>query len=516
MELTLKLGALDLEANNITVMAAYQTEAKAATKSKSKAKSKTKKDDKKKLSLGHLPKEVQSAFADFPAKDHFEGGNGETVIIPLNNKNAVILIGMGDKTKVNPEKIRKTFANFYKDASQKYKEVAIWFDTFLTKGKSEATLKALSESIGMTNYRFDKYKSTKKEPKLKNIVIASKEKKTKLKKWNQILNESKVIAESINFGRDLVNEAPNILHSVNFAKRVVDDAKGITRVKSKVLGKAQLKKEKMGLFLSVNAGSHYEPQLVHLTYTPKKVNSKTKHIALVGKGLTFDTGGYSLKPSASIINMKFDMAGAATVYAAFRAAAMLDANVKISCFLGMTDNAISSTATLPDSIVKARNGKTVEILNTDAEGRLVLADVLDYACDQKPHAIVDAATLTGACLVALGHEVCALMGNNKKLSGKLLKSAEEVNERMWELPIIDEFREAMVSPIADLKNISSGRYGGTAKAAAFLENFIKNDIEWAHLDIAGIGCDQGHLPYCPSKGASGLIVRTLINFIQNG
>ena len=271
----------------------------------------------------------------------------------------------------------------------------------------------------------------------------------------------------------------------------------------------------MNLFLSVNAGSAFAPQLVHLTYTPKKVTKKTKHIALVGKGLVFDTGGYSLKPPTGIINMKYDMAGSATVYGAFRAAALLGLNAKVTCLLGITDNAVNALATMPDSIVKGRNGKTVEILNTDAEGRLVLADCLDYACDQKPDAIIDAATLTGACLVALGNEVCGLMGNDQSLTNKLLKSAKDQDEYMWQLPIVDEFRKDMKSKAADLRNIGNKHFAGTCKAAAFLEEFVREGMPWAHLDIAGIAGTQSHLPYCCDMGGSGLIVRTLVHFIRN-
>ena len=180
----------------------------------------------------------------------------------------------------------------------------------------------------------------------------------------------------------------------------------------------------------------------------------------------------------------------------------------------MTDNAVNSLATVPDSVVKARNGKTVEILNTDAEGRLILADALDYACDLEPDAIIDAATLTGACLVALGQEVCAVLGNDQKLIDKLLKTAKGQDEYLWQLPIIDEWRADMKkSATADIRNIGTTRYAGTATAAAFLENFIKNDIPWAHFDIAGVCDSQAHLPYCPDKGGSGVMVRTISDFI---
>ena len=271
----------------------------------------------------------------------------------------------------------------------------------------------------------------------------------------------------------------------------------------------------MGMFLSVNAGSAYEPRLVHLTYEPPRATSKTKHIALVGKGITFDTGGYCVKPGASMAGMKNDMGGSATVYGAFRAAVLEKAPVKITCILAITDNAINEHATFPDAIVTARNGKTVEILNTDAEGRLILGDALDYACDQNPHYIIDAATLTGACLVALGNQVCAILGNDQKWIEEILKSAKEKDEYMWQLPIINEWRQDIKSKIADIKNIGTPMRAGTAIGAAFLEEFIKNDVKWAHLDVAGVVDSQSHLPYCSAHGASGLMIRSLTHLLVN-
>jgi leucyl aminopeptidase len=181
----------------------------------------------------------------------------------------------------------------------------------------------------------------------------------------------------------------------------------------------------------------------------------------------------------------------------------------------MTDNAVNSLATMPDSIVKARNGKTVEILNTDAEGRLVLGDVVNYACDFEPNVVIDAATLTGAILVALGSEVCGLFANDQKLANELLSAAKTNDEYMWQLPIIDEHKADLKATYADLKNIGSHGNGGSAKGAAFIQNFLKDGISWAHLDIAGIAGSQHHLPYCDPKGASGLIVRTLVTYLRN-
>ncbi len=463
----------------------------------------------------HWDKEVKAAFEFVKNSKGFTGGAGESFGFIGENGESYLAVGLGEKAKFDFEALRKKAAGLAGELNKKYKAVTIDLSTFVVKSKVEESLEAFVEGYGMATYAFDRHLTKKKEIKITTLTLDLKEAKSKAKNADKVLANTIKVVESVNFARDLVNEPPNILNSETYAKEVAKDAKNLKGVKVKILGKKELQKEKMGMFLAVNAGSAFEPQLVHLTYTPAKANSKTKHIALVGKGLTFDTGGYSLKPGGSMMNMKFDMAGSATVYAAFRAAVMLGAPVKISCFLGMTDNAVNSLATMPDSIVRARNGKTVEILNTDAEGRLVLGDVLDYAGDQKPDVIIDAATLTGACLVALGHEVCGLMGNDQKLADALLKSAGHKNERMWQLPIFDEYREDMKSPIADLKNIGGKSFGGTAKAAAFLENFIQEGISWAHLDIAGIGDGQGHLPYCPKHGASGLVVRSLVDYMIN-
>lgn len=473
------------------------------------------KKDEKTLSHAHWSKELVEEFEFSVASKHFKADMGETFSFTHLNGSTVIILGLGEKGKITREQLRKQFATLYKAIHNKYEDMTIHLDGFMLKDDAEGTLKAISEALHLSDYAFDRHLTAKRKTKMTSVTLLTEEKKTHQKKWEAVLAESKTVTNSINFARDLVNEAPNILNSESYAKEIEKDAKKLKNVKVKILGKAEMKKEKMGMFLSVNAGSAYEPQLVHLTYTPSKATAKTKHIALVGKGLTFDTGGYSLKPGASMMNMKFDMAGSATVYAAFRAAVELQLPIKISCFLGMTDNAVNSLATMPDSIVTARNGKTVEILNTDAEGRLVLGDVVNYACDVNPDAIIDAATLTGAILVALGSEVCGLFSNNDKLAKDLLESAKASDEYMWQLPIIDEHKNDMKSVVADLKNIGSVGNGGSAKGAAFIQAFLKNDIPWAHLDIAGVGDSQGHLPYCPNKGASGLVVRSLVNYLQN-
>lgn len=411
------------------------------------------------------------------------------------------------------EDYRLAFARFAQNLPSIDGKLYICIKNLTDKNCDASTvITAITEGISLAIYRFARHRK-KNEFKVKtHINFVTDESLAPLKKaLTRALNS----CESINIARDFVNEAPNILNSETYAKQVQADVKkNLPGVKVKILGKQGLVKEKMGLFLAVNQGSNFAPQLVHLTYTPKKVTKKTRHIALVGKGLTFDTGGTNLKPSAFIAGMKFDMGGSATVYGAFRSAVKNDSPHKITCILGITDNAIGPKAMLPDAIYTARNGKTVEIGNTDAEGRLVLADCLDYVCDLKPDFIIDAATLTGACLVALGKEIAGLMSNHDDFCNQLIGHAQENDEKIWKLPIFDEHREAMrKSPVADLTNSGPDRFGGTSRAGAFLEEFIKNDIPWCHLDIAGIASSQKHLPYCAGSDASGLMVRTIASFL---
>lgn len=464
-----------------------------------------------KIQLSCSDKEIIKEFNSVKSSKNYSGQKESTFTFTGKDGSTILIVGIGEKSKAKAEELRRVAATIYKSISgKKYNSVAIDLASFNSLNKMADTAAIFNEAIKLTAYTYQKYLTEKSENSFDQICIYVNDKKIK-KSLEKAIQDSSNVAESVNFTRDLVNEAPNVLHSEEYAERIEKDVKSALKgkgVKTKILGMKELKAENMNLFLAVNAGSAYDPRLVHLTYTPKNATKNTKHIALVGKGLTFDTGGYSLKPGASMIGMKFDMGGSATVYGAFRAAVLNNAPYKITCILGMTDNAVNESATVPDSIVTARNGKTVEILNTDAEGRLVLADCLDYACDQNPDYIVDAATLTGACLMALGKEVTAILGNDDKFIGKLLSSAKASDEYMWQIPIIPEWEKVMKSKIADLKNLGN-RYAGTATAAAFLKNFIKNDIKWAHLDIAGSCTDQSHLPYCPAIGGSGLIVRSL-------
>ncbi len=461
-------------------------------------------------------KSLKEEFAQLRAGKTFKANKDEVLTFTGTMGETVKVVGLGDRAKLKAEDLRKSIARIYKAVkAEKHASVSIDFASFDVLRDSAHAAGLIAEAVGMSNYAYDKYLSKKAPDTLKELLLSGFEKKKEVA-IKKAMENSQHVTGSINVARDFINEVPNVLRSTEYAKLIEADVKkNLKGVKVKILNRAQLKAEGMDMFLSVNDGSAFEARLVHLTYEPTKKTAKTKHIALVGKGLVFDTGGYSLKPGQGMMGMKHDMAGSATVYAAFRAAVLLGAPVKISCLLGITDNAVNSLATMPDAIVKARNGKTVEILNTDAEGRLVLGDVLDYACDLKPDGIIDAATLTGACLVALGNQVTAILGNDQKWIDTVLGSAKACDEYMWQLPIIPEWSADMKSKIADLKNIGTPMRAGTATAAAFLQEFIKNDIPWAHLDIAGTADGQTHLPYCPPMGGSGLTVRSLVHLLMH-
>lgn len=466
--------------------------------------------------VSHWPAGPRGAFRSAPSSERFSGEPEGVFRFPLGNGAMALALGLGERGGASPETMRRALARAWREAARAHGEASVELDGFLLgDGREADCVQAAAEGLLLASYAFSRYRE---EPPaaLRRVFLDLRGRAPAGAK--EALERARLLCGSASLCRDLVNEPPNVLHSVEYARRIREDAaENLDGVVVKVLGKKELEKEGMGMFLAVNAGSAHPPRLVHLAYKPKgrTGSAKRPHVALVGKGLTFDTGGYSIKPSGSIINMKYDMAGSATVYAAFRAAVLARLPVRVSCFLGITDNAINQDAIMPDSIVRSRKGTTVEILNTDAEGRLVLGDVLDYAGSMGPDVIIDAATLTGAVLVALGKEVCGLMGNDDGLKKGLKAAADAVGERLWELPVIDPWRRELRSPSADLKNIGDNHYAGTAKAAAFLEHFVRDGIAWAHLDIAGVASSQSHLPYCPRKGASGLMVRTLFRYLAS-
>ena len=419
------------------------------------------------------------------------------------------------------ERLRRSLSKMEIFLFKEFSTVVFDLDSLKNKHLSlELFVEIITETVLLSSYQFEEYKTKKVPLKCKEVILLTAQKD--LQKAKEVLESTQIISNAINMARDLINTPPNILYPESYAQKIQEEMTLLNKkyknsVTTKILDLKAIKNERMNLLLAVNAGSGKEPRVVHLHYSPKKKTSKTPHLAFVGKGLTFDTGGLNVKtPYNNMNGMKYDMGGSATVYAAFKALVELQTPLELTCVLGITENAIGPNATFPDSIITSRKGTTVEIINTDAEGRLVLADVLDYTCDQKPTHLIDCATLTGAIVLSLGEEVCGLMGNSSSFLEKIEKSAKETDEYIWRLPLIQEHKEDIISPIADIANLGKKTgQAGSQKAAVFLEHFIGKSIQWAHLDIAGIASNQSHLPYCPNKGGSGLMIRTLVKLTQN-
>jgi leucyl aminopeptidase len=381
-------------------------------------------------------------------------------------------------------------------------------------GKGSNNLQAFVEGLILSDYNFDELKSKPKDEKSEKkseltVYIASKNQDAAAKK---AIAEGTIIAESINFSRRLGDLPGNYMTPSILAETVVEAIKG-TKIKATVWDKARIKKEKMGGLLGVAQGSDQEPRFIILEY--KGGPASKKPICLVGKGLTFDCGGISIKPSAAMEEMKYDMCGGANVIGTILAIAKLKLKMNVLCMVPSTENLVNGQATKPGDVHTARNGKTFEVNNTDAEGRLILADALSYACEQKPAVIIDAATLTGAIVIALGNIHTGYFTRNEALKKKIEQAAAKSGEWVWNLPLTDHHVKDMKGTYADLSNISAGKGAGSATAAGFLEQFVEKDIPWAHFDIAGTAWSiGGRVPYHPKKGASGVMIRTFIELAK--
>ena len=324
------------------------------------------------------------------------------------------------------------------------------------------------------------------------------------------LTSGQILGEAVNLTRRLVNEPPQAIYPETFA----EEARRVAQqhdMQCEIWDEQRLEQERCGALLAVGRGSHRPPRLVQLRYQGADANAPP--LALVGKGVTFDSGGYSLKPSDSMLHMKMDMAGAATVLGAMQAIAALRLPINVVGLMGLVENMVSANSYKLGDVLTARNGKTIEVHNTDAEGRLVLADVLSVACDSGMERIVDLATLTGACMVALGRDVAGLMTNRAEWGQAVLSAARTVGEPMWELPMFAAYDEQIKSEVADIKNVGDGRWGGAITAAKLLEQFV-DDRPWSHIDIAGPAFVESNKPWL-AGGASGRYVRTLVQLARN-
>lgn len=371
-------------------------------------------------------------------------------------------------------------------------------------GASAEQLAAATEGAALGAYAFTAHKSeaSKPKPALEHLVIGAADEAL----GQEALDRAVVLADVVNIARDLVNTPPNLLYPAEFAQRAEDAAKGLP-IEVTVLDENELAAGGYGGIVGVGQGSTRKPRLVRLQYAPAGAQ---KSVALVGKGITFDTGGISIKPAAGMDEMTSDMTGAATVLAATIGAARLGLPVKVTTFLALAENMPGGGAQRPGDVVTMRNGKTVEVLNTDAEGRMVMADALVDAAAENPDLIMDVATLTGAAVVALGKRTAGVMGT-QGARDQVVAAAERTGEPFWPLPFPAELRKDLTGQVADLRNIGD-RPGGALSAGIFLSEFV-GDSEWAHIDIAGPSFASAELGYM-GKGATGMSVRTVLDVLE--
>lgn len=423
------------------------------------------------------------------------GKLGECVRVPGDSlgREIVVLVGLG-KTQ-SPESLRQA-AGIVTRTLTGIDELAIALPT-----PDEEAIQAIAEGLALGAYRFDRYTSKPAAADRAAIVTSIKS------GAKDAIKRARIIAQAVNATRELVNTAPNDLYPESFAQHASTLASTVG-LSATVLDEKKLAAGGFGGILAVGTGSVRPPRLVKIEYSPRK---PAAHVALVGKGITFDSGGLSLKPPLSMETMKSDMAGAASVLNTIAAVAQLKIPVKVTAWLALAENMPSGQATRPSDVITIRGGTTVEVLNTDAEGRLVLADALVAAAEENPDSIIDIATLTGAQIIALGNRIAGVMGTENTRSA-LCDAAKSSGEEFWPMPLPGQLDEGLKSQFADLKNKGAGREGGMLTGGLFLQHFV-GDHEWAHLDVAGPAWSDKPWGYV-AAGGTGMGVRTLVAYID--
>lgn len=463
--------------------------------------------------LAPILQALGSQLKDEARRQRFHGRAGQSIAMHTHGgvkARRVVLLGLGENEPGSLSSLRGGVGETAR-AARMGGELTVGISLPEIKGvEPREVCGAVTEAALLGSYRFDKYQSDSKKsprrPPLEAVTLSSGSVDTRSRKEMRL---SLAIAEATNLARDLVNEPAGSLTPGELARR----ARSLARshgMKCTVKGRSEIERLRMGMFRGVSLGADTEPKLITMEYRPKG-RSKGKGIAFVGKGITFDSGGYNLKPHQAIDGMKLDMAGAATAIAAMRAVAAIEPPFPVTCFVGACENMVSGRAYRPGDVLESREGLTVEINNTDAEGRLVLGDVLTYASEQGFEAIVDIATLTGASMIALGPLTFGAFSNDDSLADDVLEAAASAGEDAWRLPLNQALREQLNSDVADMKNTGE-RAGGAITAALFLSSFV-GETPWVHLDIAGPAMysrDKGEV----TKGGSGVGVRTLARLVR--
>ena len=437
--------------------------------------------------------------------ESFNGSYKKNFLLYGSNLERVLVVGLGEKNKFSTERSREIGA-FISQKTNALNLDSITIDANSFMLNNPKYCQGLTEGLILGNYQFIDYKTVDiKNNSLKSITYYGDYDKQSTEVGN-------VLGISVNYSRSLGNHPANILTPTYLAKEALEISK-LKNMSSTIIDVKDFTKLGLGSFYGVARGAKEPAKLIIVEY--KGGSESQKPLALVGKGVTFDTGGISIKPSPSMDEMKFDMCGSATVMGVLKAVSLLKPKINIIFAIGATENMPGGDAQRPGDIVTAYNGKTIEVLNTDAEGRLVLADVLSYVeANYKPNSIIDFATLTGAVLVALGDKASGIMGNSEQLINEIKISSKNTDEKVWELPLWDEYAKDIKSKIADVKNLGRSRLAGTISGGVFLKEFI-NNTPWVHVDIAGTAWGPKEPGYLPKHGATGVAVRLIYNLIEN-
>jgi leucyl aminopeptidase len=438
------------------------------------------------------------------------GKESGDVLLIKNPVGQTLILSLGKQSKITGESFRlagRSLAIWLIENGGSRADVDL--DHFQDYGAEQA-LKAFCEGMRLGSFRYDRHKSSNDDTSSAiQVVLHTTERK---EQYAKLVKQVETVTWAVNLARDLAMEPANIINPVTLAERVMELAQ-THGLKCTVLDEKQLAKMKAGGILGVGSGSETPPRLIILQYPPTDYAPGTSPVVLVGKAITFDTGGYSIKDTNNIQGMKFDKCGGITVLATLLAAAELKLKTPLVGVISAAENMISAQAYRPDDILTMLSGKTVEIVTTDAEGRLVLADALTYAQQKyQPRALIDLATLTGGVVTALGHVRAGIMSNNPDLVRQLFYAGERTHERLWELPLDEDYFQAMKGDDADLKN-SGGRDGHPIYGGMFLKQFVNEEVPWAHLDIAGVA-DNGKETRLNPKGATGFGVRLLVDYLQ--
>ena len=465
--------------------------------------------------LLQVDQQVGGALDRATRSKEFTGRKGETLLLHGGSTalaERILLVGLGKEAGFSLHSLRQTSSSVAKLLAEKQLGSFLLAlpEVPIKKTDLAERIQAITEGVLLADYRYDRYlpKAKSGQPVPLNHVELLISDKDKIATAKAAVMEAEAIASGVCFARDLVNAPGNLKSPEYMAMQAVAMAEQVG-ISTKLLDRRELERQGFGAMLGVSQGSEQDPYLIVLEY--RGGDEADQPIALVGKGVTFDSGGISLKPSEKMDEMKMDMGGAATVLGTMQAAAQMKLPINLVAVVPAVENMPSGTAIRPGDILTSLSGKTIEVLNTDAEGRLILADALTYVGRYQPRFVIDLATLTGACIIALGNQAAAVLGNHDGLIRQLLKAGERSGERFWQLPLWDEYTDLIKSDFADVKN-TGGRAAGTITAAAFLQQFA-DKYKWAHLDIAGMAwAEQGKAGQ--PKGGTGFGVRALIEYLR--